>query len=183
MSALYCAIMASSLKGYIPALARLVEFTPAALYERQRALVRAGLLAPESGRGPGSGVRTTAESVALVLISALATDSLFEAADRTREISQASPIDSKRCLLTGMANFKDALAAVLVGKALSRKVTEIIVSRTETRALIKFKGGESIFSGAPEHRARVRVEAALDQRTIRNIADDVSAIISGTTDA
>jgi len=176
--------MGSSLKGYIPALARLVELTPAALYERQRALVRAGLLASESGRGPGSGVRTTTESVALILISILATDSLSEVGDRAREIAAASPSGSKRCPLTNMLTFKDALSTILAQKALSRKVNGIIVSRTHQMARIEFKGGESKFSGATGRKAPICVEAALDRQIFRSIADDVWAILtSGTTDS
>src|ERR1700730_12936218 len=68
--------MTTSLKAYMPPLARLLGVTPAMLYERQRSLVRAGLLDAGSGWGPGSGVRTTARSVALLLISVRASDSL-----------------------------------------------------------------------------------------------------------
>ncbi len=169
--------MSSGLKGYIPSLARLVELSPAALYERQRALVRAGLLAAESGRGPGSGVRTTAGSVALLLISVMATESLSEAADRTREIAEARPNGGRRCPLTRMTNFKDALAAILVQKALSRKPTEIVVSRTQQKAVIKFHQGESVFLGTAAKDLGIRVEATLDQNTLRRIADDVSEIV------
>jgi len=66
----------TSLKGLIPKLAKAVGMTPAAIYERQRALVHAGLLHPRSGRGPGSGVPADAKSVAILLISLLASVAL-----------------------------------------------------------------------------------------------------------
>ena len=63
-----------SLKGLIPRLAHELGMTPDALYERQRALVRAGLLKGVEGKGPGSGVRATPYATALLLIAVLAAD-------------------------------------------------------------------------------------------------------------
>ena len=51
----------ASLKSLIPELARALDMTSAALYERQRALVRASLLQQRPGHGPGSGVVATPE--------------------------------------------------------------------------------------------------------------------------
>ena len=79
--------MATSLKAFIPTLAKVLEMNPTNLYERQRALVRAGLLKIERGRGPGSGVRGTPESAALLLISLLATVNLSKAGIRTRIVA------------------------------------------------------------------------------------------------
>ena len=62
----------ASLKGYIPGLARILGTTPDALYERQRALVRAGLLDQGAGRGPGRGVRAPEAAVAFRVIATLA---------------------------------------------------------------------------------------------------------------
>lgn len=61
------------------------------LYERQRELVRCGLLPVRSGRGPGSGVPLTAETLATFLIGLLATDSLIDVGDRTKELCNARP--------------------------------------------------------------------------------------------
>ena len=82
--------MAASLRSYLFKLSELLGLTPIALYERQRELVRAGLLHAEGTRGPGAGVRLSPESVAVLLISVLATDSLSEVAERTREIAGAT---------------------------------------------------------------------------------------------
>jgi hypothetical protein len=76
--------MSTSLKALIPPLAKLWGLNPNALYERQRALIRAGLLEARPGRGPGSGVEASPESVAMLLISVLATDSLSEVEEKTR---------------------------------------------------------------------------------------------------
>ena len=82
--------MAPSLRSYLFKLSELLGLTPIALYERQRELVRAGLLHAEGTRGPGAGVRLSPEAVAVLLISVLATDSLSEVAERTREIAGAT---------------------------------------------------------------------------------------------
>jgi|APCry1669193181_1035450.scaffolds.fasta_scaffold75043_2 hypothetical protein len=63
-----------------------------ALYERQRELVRCGLLPVRGGRGPGSGVPLTAETLATFLIGLLATDSLSEVGPRTEQFCNARPI-------------------------------------------------------------------------------------------
>ena len=65
--------------------------TPAALYERQRVLVDIGLIKPRAGRGPGSGVAFTAENLAALVISILATDSLSEIDQRVVDLCNAQP--------------------------------------------------------------------------------------------
>lgn len=64
------------LKTFIPALAAVLGVSELALYERQRSLVRDGLLTKTEGQGPGSGVRFTSEAVATLLIAILTTSSL-----------------------------------------------------------------------------------------------------------
>jgi hypothetical protein len=77
--------MTTSLKAFIPKLAKALEMNPTALYERQRALIRGGLLETKAGHGPGSGVRLSPESVAMLVISVLATNSLVDVEAKTRE--------------------------------------------------------------------------------------------------
>lgn len=174
-------VMATSLKGLIPGLARLIGSTPSALYERQRALVRGGLLAPEEGRGPGSGVRATAPSIALLLISVLATDNLSETEARTRGILSARPKNSRRCPLTGMTNFVDALSSLLVSQPKSSKIAEIAVWRTSSRAMFRFTDGrQSEFSDETRISSPVSVKATLDRKVFRSIADDVIAILGAS---
>ena len=71
-------ITGSSLKRLITDVSTLTGMSQAAVYERQRALVRARLLKTERGRAPGSGFRGTPESMALLFISLLATGNLSD---------------------------------------------------------------------------------------------------------
>jgi len=119
----------TSLKGVIQGIAKAVETTPAALYERQRALVRAGLLQSKPGRGPGSGVRATPESVAMLLISILATGNLSETEERSRVIADLKS-ETKSCPLTGKKTFAAALTAVLASEELSKRLSWIDVQRS-----------------------------------------------------
>jgi DNA-binding IscR family transcriptional regulator len=119
----------TSLKGLISELAQGVDTTPAALYERQRALVRAGLLQTKPGRGPGSGVRATPESVAMLLISIMATGNLSETEERSKAISNLKS-QNKSCPLTGKKTFASALAAVLASEELSKRLSWIDVERS-----------------------------------------------------
>jgi hypothetical protein len=121
-----------SLKSIIPALAFTVGMTPAGLYERQRALVRARLIKAERGRGPGSGVRATPESLAMLLISLLATDSLSEVESRTKAVALLkSKETSKRCPLTGQATFAAAVSAILGSDDIADRVLGVSVEHTK----------------------------------------------------
>jgi hypothetical protein len=117
-----------SLKGLIPRLAHELDMTPDALYERQRALVRAGLLKGVEGKGPGSGVRATPYATALLLIAVLATDSLSEVGERTKQFASLKA-EAGSCPATGKKTFVSALAAILASPRLSRDAHTIIVDR------------------------------------------------------
>jgi len=173
--------MISSLKGYIPGLARLLETTPAALYERQRALVRAGLLAPEEGRGPGSGVRATAPSVALLVLSVLATESLSETDARVLALADMRPIGSEECPLTRARSFGQALAALFGRVAQASKVTEITVSRSADRASFTYREGRqtktSDFAGADKAEPAISVSASLGHDLLMKISKDVKDMV------
>src|SRR5258708_17461156 len=69
------------LKWFIPLLSEFLHLSPAALYGRQRELVRAKLLASTKGYRPGSGVRLSPDAVAMLLIAALATDNVSDVKD------------------------------------------------------------------------------------------------------
>jgi len=105
-------IQRPSLKSLIPGLAKDLRLAPAALYERQRALVRADLLHGRPGRGPGSGVEATPASLALLFISLLATDSLSQTEEATRALAKLK-CRAGQCRLTGKKTFGQAVAAVL----------------------------------------------------------------------
>lgn len=130
----------TSLKSMIPTLAGWIGLTPAALYERQRALVRAGLLRPEPGRGPGSGVRATPQSVSMLLIAVLATDSLSEAAEQSKVLANLKS-RRKPCPLTGQTTFARALAAVFASPETARQIVQIEALRSASwsNAVIVYK--------------------------------------------
>src|SRR5215475_5163773 len=77
-------VMSAALKTHLAKLARTLSVTEGALYERQRALVREGILESVPGHGRGSGVRATPESLGLLLISLLASVNWSDAAALTK---------------------------------------------------------------------------------------------------
>jgi hypothetical protein len=189
---------ASSLKAFIPILAGILGVTPAALYERQRALVSAGLLDAEAGRGPGSGVRTTATAVAVLVIAMLASEGLSQAARNTATVVNAkSASRGGRCPITGKLLFRDALGEIFVRCDLAQQIAAVSVSRTQASARIwrdgilsEFKGSaqgasratrSSEFTGWPSSVPRVptpiTLEATLEQDAIRAIADEVGSVL------
>lgn len=173
-----------SLKGYTPALARLLNTTPAALYERQRALVRAGLLDMGEGRGPGSGVRSSYGAVAMLLLAVLATDRLSETEARTKAIAEARPVGRKYCPLTHSTNFRQAMSGLLLTTGRADRVIEVAISRTADRASIRYwdddiPGGQRVSEFVGEHADEpgISVSAKLNQPLLQEIAKDVQAIV------
>jgi hypothetical protein len=113
----------------------MVGKTPAALYERQRVLVAAGLLQIVGAGGPGSGVRATPQSMALLLIALLATDSLTETEERTKAVMNLkSASDTKRCPITGKKTFAEALTAILASEELAKQLEFLEVGRSGEKA-------------------------------------------------
>jgi hypothetical protein len=127
-----------SLKSVVSELlAPAFNMTPAALYERQRALERAKLLKAEGGRGPGSGVRATPQAVAALLCSVLATDSLSEVETEAVVLSRLRA-EGGVCPVTGKRTFSKALSALLAPSEMSAQALEITVRRGEKHAQIDF---------------------------------------------
>jgi hypothetical protein len=153
--------------------------TPAALYERQRALVRAGLLKAEGGKGPGSGVRATPYSMALLLISVLAADSLSEVEESTKLFAYLKP-ESGVCPVTEKKTFGGAMAAILASPSLSREVLRITVNRGNAVAHINFKmrGSERSlwFRRSARHKRKgvLHVEASLIGFPFPEIAERIA---------
>lgn len=163
-----------SLKSIIPDLAPLFGMTPAALYERQRALVRAKLMKVESGRGPGSGVKATPQSIALLLISVLATDSLSEVESATKVLARLKCLDGP-CGKTGKKIFATALAALLASPELSAETFKIRVFRGENYVQIYFKDKTgsvtgSVFETRYNPISLLRIEASLVPYPLLQIA-------------
>jgi hypothetical protein len=138
----------SSLKLFIPKLALALEANTHTLYERQRVLVREGLLPSVDGRGPGSGVRLTPTTVAVLLISYLATDALAESGLATRALAQARRIDQAPIGPSGKT-FKAAIVNVLSDGALASEIFLVRVGRTFSQATIYF-GKEQIHFAGPK---------------------------------
>lgn len=120
-----------SLKGFIPSLARELQVTPAALYERQRALVRSGLLQSDGGRGPGRGLAASPKSVSLLLSSLLAQDGLSGAEKHTKALANLKSVDSGGCPLTGQKTFARAFAEVLANEEIAKQVPRVTVDRSD----------------------------------------------------
>jgi hypothetical protein len=129
------------LKWFIPHLSDLLHLTKPALYGRQRALVRAGLLKSRVGRGPGSGVELSAGSVAMLLVAVLATDNLSEVEEKTPFIANLKRTDKK-----GVR--KAETLSAHIAKALSDDDAEddlVIVDRTKRYASIFYNSGHTIY--------------------------------------
>lgn len=194
--------MPVSLKSLLPALSDALGDDPGALYERQRALVRVGLLEFAPGKGPGSGVRATPESVAALVISRLASVNWAEAPTRAREIVTAQA-SSGRCSLTGATNFKDAFAAILSDERLAARVIEIRVTTSHGEAEIIYgkaqkatrttkrsnyniaitndpntfaASGNSVFTGPESKSPGLRVTISIGADRVREIANIVAGL-------
>ena len=104
-----------SLNTILPELSGALELTPGKIYERQRQLVKAGLLISKKGMGPGSGVQATPHNVAMVLTTILAVQR-GDAVKRTKLLAAAKPLVSP-CPYTGKTSFLGVLANILSGPA------------------------------------------------------------------
>lgn len=124
-----------SLKAFCEELAPLTGSTQAALYERQRALVRMGIL-PEPVKGRGHGLPATPETVGALLTAMMVTDNLSETDVRVHQLAnmRARP----RCGFTRKVVFADAFAAILSSEELASRVVRIRVFRAELAAQIYF---------------------------------------------
>ena len=76
----------------------------------------------------GSGVRATPKSLALLLISLLATDSLSETEAKTKIVANFKSA-TKRCPLTGKKTFAGAVTAVLASEDLAKQARWLEVAR------------------------------------------------------
>ncbi|SRR5713101_6215474 len=170
--------MATSLKSFIPVLSRILGVSPEALYERQRVLVREELLESVPGHGPGSGVRATPESVAMLLIGVLASPSLSEAGPAARLIANARPGYPKhKCPLTGATTFAGVLAKVLSDESISKRVVkDLSISPSGGLASIYFDDTISM-SFAKTNESKVLFSASLRAETIHELTKAASTLV------
>jgi len=128
-----------SLKAFLPHLASILGTTPAALYERQRALVRLGVLTVIEGRGPGSGVPLSADNVAALIIALAVTDNLSDTDDRVQLLCNAAPTPKPACPFTKATNFRSALSKVLSSADTAKRLFLFAVDRDELSAMLLYK--------------------------------------------
>jgi hypothetical protein len=128
-----------SLKAFLPLISRIFSTTPAALYERQRALVRLGVLEPIDGRGPGTGVPLTAENVAALIVALAVTDNLSDTDARVAKLCQARPLFKSACPFTGATTFRGALGAVLSSVQTAVRLDSVHVDRAPLSAMILYR--------------------------------------------
>jgi hypothetical protein len=173
-----------SLKAFAPTLATALGTTPAAVYERQRALIRTNLLPAPVGRGRGNGLPASAQTVAMILIAMLVTDNLSDTDERVQILADAEATGDRkrqlikhhkaRCLITGARNFKAALVAILRSEELASSVA-VQVSRNALDATIYRVRGRpgqatrSEFAGSSWFEAAIKVEATLEMDALKTI--------------
>jgi hypothetical protein len=182
-----------SLKAFAPILACTLGTTPAAIYERQRALIRANLLPAPIGRGRGNGLPATAETVAMILIALMATDKLSDTDSRVRRLAEAK-VNAKRnpgqlehhkgrCGLTGKRDFKSALVAILGSEEFHRSGIFIRVSRNDLRAKILYGREdliqETAFGKSSGVASNLEVEALIDWSVLESIGKALQSDTKG----
>jgi hypothetical protein len=106
----------ASIKMYLPALSKILEMSPATIYERHRALVRLGALEPLPGRGRGSGVELNSRNLATLLIGCAAFLSLSDLDERVYQYIRAASTDEKACRITGCKTLREAIQSILERK-------------------------------------------------------------------
>ena len=178
----------AGLKTFLGELSLHVGVTPAALYERQRVLVNLGLIKTRSGRGPGSGATFTAENLAALVISILATDSLSEVDQRVVALCNAPPAQiSQRTgagrekdqkthaewVKLGKPTFQSEVARVLAGQSplwqgddLKGHSHEIRVTRMFIGEIDQDKRNFSYSSRTPGRAPHILIKAVIDDVTL-----------------
>ncbi|PSO29836.1 hypothetical protein [Bradyrhizobium sp. MOS002] len=155
----------ASLASFHRVLAPLLGFSEAALYERQKALVRIGALPKATGRGWASGgAAATPDSVAWILVSVLATDNLSEVPEATPALANCRIGTKRRGPFAAETGFKDAVAQALADAGLARKITSIRAVRKLYGGSIGLENGQGVnFIGLADARppALLTVEASL----------------------
>jgi len=170
----------ASLTSFLPMLVSHLGITQAAIYERQRALVRLGLLPKPIGRGRGSGAEATPATVGLIILSALATDNLSDMDERIIRLAHA-PVrefrNRKECRLTKQTVFLQALSSTLADYELAKRVSTVRVNRRSLEATIywqqKISGKVDLSkfdSGGGDAECSLVVTARLDGTALRHIA-------------
>jgi hypothetical protein len=168
------------LKTYLSTLSPLLGQSEEMLYERQRALVRQGLLDSVGGRGPGSGVRADESALSPFLISLLAHDILAHSS--VAELFCDMKNDAGKCPITGAKTFREGLEAVLGHEALAERTSGVMLHRNHPgRGYLHFVGRNNRFisSAFGNKRAFIPVSALRTSTSfgsdfIRQVAKDIA---------
>jgi hypothetical protein len=177
----------NSLTSFLPLLMPHLGITQAAIYERQRALIRLGLLPKPTGRGRGSGATATPRAAALICLSVLVTDNLSEMDSRVSALAQAR-IETwrkrKRCGLTGATTLVEALSAILADYNLASRTRSIRVERKSLEGDIFWTQAKSKNLEVSQFRYRelrlierssLTINASLDGSALRQVAAALAA--------
>lgn len=152
---------------------KMIGLSPDALYTRQRALMRMGVLTAVPGRGPGSGAPLVGENVAALLISLMTADTLQETDQRVRAMCKARPRENSECPWTGGKTFQDALGRVFDSDEAWKSFAMLSVYRGQG-ALIQYGRPDSNFGSyfdlsRRSPRSMIRISAGIDGSTIRQL--------------
>ena len=118
------------------------------LLDVERELRRDGLL--KSGRpGPGGGTPATPETIAMLLVALLTTETRRGAGNASKPYGLLQPMDGGACKLTGASCFVEALATILASPdtaetAIGANVIEVEVVRNLNVAEIKYRDGDEV---------------------------------------
>lgn len=172
----------SSIKAFSTALSPYLSLTPNALYERQRALVRAGLLSTKPGRGPGSGVEASPKNVALLILSTMATDQIADYSERAAEVVRLRQFGPPS-KWTKARNPVEALAELLASPAQANRMSVLLCNRNPLSFTFVFGqdgasgGGMVTFENSPQSTSSVRLLRSfveLDRTAVIEVAELLS---------
>jgi hypothetical protein len=133
-----------SLNRFLPQISGFLNTTPDALYERQRQLVRLGILTAEQGRGPGSGVKLSADGVAALLVALLVTDNLSDTDDRILRLLASKPVIKSA---TDAKTLWEELSVLLLSPQKLRSLAFIEVDRNMLLARVWYLKGKKPVEG------------------------------------
>jgi hypothetical protein len=172
--------MTASLKTYLARLSRILGVNEATLYERQRALVREGLLESRPGQGRGSGVRATPDALAMLLLSFMSSISLTDAAPLTASSAKAKAVRGT-CPLTGAPNLREAMRKILATPDLLDQVDSFRVTGLRATAEIKYGENEvSVFEGRPPEKEGTQFSVILKLNELRGFERLVTEMFAST---
>ncbi|MGY4193384.1 hypothetical protein [Bradyrhizobium sp. USDA 4520] len=175
--------MEIGLKTFLPKLAQRLQTTPGSLYEYQRKLVALGVLKQRKGKGPGTGVRLTADNLAALLLAQLFTENPSLVDERVKWLCKSTP--GSECALTGAKSLRGAIAAILSMSGPDRRpLHQIVLYRDQLETTIRFQTPDGIantFFDAGKNQAEwypIMTTRALLSAAMANIATDFQAAIT-----